>query len=289
MFDGVHRGHRFVLEQLRHIADEQGYDPAVITFSNHPKSVITPGKAPKLLSSVEARIDRILETGIDDILILEFDEELMKLAAAEFARIFIKDNLKGDAVLLGYDHSFGSDRLKGAENYRKALAPLGMKVFECPAMPGEKVSSSMVRRALETGDIEKANGLLGYKFRIEGEVVHGKQLGRTIGFPTANILADPKVMVPLTGVYAGLSDNIPVMLNIGHAPTVNNTSESPITIEAHLIDNSGKELDLYGKNIAIDLFRRLRDEKRFDNLESLREALEADRLNTLKALGRHEI
>lgn len=291
MFDGVHTGHKFLLDRLRHIAAASGTEPAVVTFDRHPLEIIRPGHSPLLLTDVDERIDLIRGAGIDRIEVVNFDEAVRSLTASDFCRTFLCPTLDPAVLLLGYDHGFGSDRLKGRQSYAEALTPLGISVEDCPPYPDGPVSSTIIRQQLAEGDVVRAAESLGRLYRIVGRVNHGKQLGRTIGFPTANIDIAPDRMIPADGVYAGIVSSGPghvvgksAMINIGTAPTVNGTDATKRTVEAHILDSDS---DLYGKKLGIDFVKRLRDEQRFDNIDSLRSALQADMLAVRDIVASH--
>ena len=277
MFDGVHAGHKFVLERLCELAETLKLEPVVVTFANHPCSVVRPDKTPLLITDVKSRIELIRKTGVERVEVLSFDESLRQLTAAEFVEKILKPRFGAEAVLIGYDNGFGSDKLNGADAYRSVLEPLGVTVYGCSPYAGFEVSSTMIRRALLEGDIEAANKMLGREFRISGKVVTGRKLGSTIGFPTANISVDKELILPKQGVYAAECCGLPTMVNIGTAPTVSKDAEAPVTVEAHIIGGEDDKMNLYGKTIDIYLLARIRDERRFENLDELKTALERDR------------
>ena len=315
MFDGVHAGHRYLLQCLKKEARLRGLTPVVVTFTNHPLSVIKPVAAPAPMLPLQQKIDLIRSEGIDNVVAMEFDGELRKLTAAEFTGRILIPELKARALMLGYDNSFGSDCLKSAAQYFEALSSLPVEVLECKALDGCEVSSTLIRKALAAGNLPDAKRMLGRPYSIRGKVIEGRQLGRTIGFPTANIDVG-SLLLPKPGVYAAkvLSASnpdiigLPVMLNIGYAPTVNSGADVQPSVEAHIItgdnlcepsysyqedkiDNSFNpstldemNLNLYGDNIELEIIDRLRDEKRFATLEELRNALIDDRRATLRTV-----
>lgn len=288
MFDGVHRGHRYVLQQLLDESRRLDVRPIVVTFDCHPKSVICAERAPRLITDTDRKCRYIRDLGIDDIAILPFNNHLRSLTAEQFAQKILIPQFDVRYVLLGYDNGFGSDRLRSPEQYRDVLRRVGIEVIECRPLPGLEVSSTLIRNKLGEGDIKGANNLLGNNHVITGKVVGGKQLGRTIGFPTANIDTGT-VLLPRSGVYAArviepvALAGTPVMLNIGTAPTVNHNPQGPVTVEAHLITDA--DLDLYGCTVSVELVERLRDEQTFSSLEALQAALARDRATTLTILG----
>lgn len=290
MFDGVHAGHRHILSRLRSLADRLDYAAAVVTFVNHPLSLICPDREPPLISETNDRIEKMLELGVDDVLALVFDDQLRHLTVGEFAKLILIPQLNAKAVLLGYDNNFGHDHPKDLEGYRQILEPMGIEVYGCDEFPDYRVSSTMIRKLLSEGKIEDANRKLGHPYVISGEVVKGRQLGRTLGFPTANIVPDGPVALR-EGVYAAQVvapenlEGLPAMLNIGTAPTVNGDAENKVTVEAHIIATPWHDLDLYGLDVAVAPIKRLRDEHRYPTLDALRAALDADRQATLDALS----
>ena len=290
MFDGVHAGHRFMLGELVKKAKDMGCESMVVTFGNHPRGVINGAQSPRLLTDVEEKVRLIRERGVDNVIVMRFDEGLRRLTAREF----VERNLMGEnnarGIMIGYDNGFGSDRLRGVEAYRTALSPLGIEVYECAEYEGEGVSSSKIREALRAGDAEKAAKMLGRPYEVVGKVVKGKQLGRQLGFPTANILPNKELLLPKGGVYAGVMirpkglAGLPVMVNIGKAPTVNGSEGEDVSVEAHIIADSGIVPDLYGAEIGVGLVKRLRDEERFPDLASLKAALSHDREETVRII-----
>lgn len=293
MFDGVHLGHVHVLHRLRELAALHDLRPAVVTFANHPRGLIRPERAPRLLTTLDERLRLLRAQGIEHIVVLPFDAALQRLTARQFAESFLKGRMDAAAVMVGYDNRFGSDRLAGVEAYRDALSPLGLDVYDCPPCPGVSVSSSLVRLALSEGRLDDVYDMLGRPFRLSGTVVHGRRLGRTLGFPTANIDVTADLALPKVGVYAArvaaASANdaiigLPVMLNIGTNPTVDSTVRR-LSVEAHIIAADSDAGNLYGSSLAVDILARLRDERQFADLEALVEALRSDRAATLRIVG----
>lgn len=277
MFDGVHRGHRFVIRRLAEEAEARGLKPLAVTFSRHPLSVIAPDREPKLLTSPDEKRRLLLEAGAAGVVMLDFTPELRAMTAAGFMRM-LRDEHSVAAMMVGYDHRFGSDSPRCPADYAGIGREEGVEVVVAPPMPceGAQVSSSAVRRMLGEGDVEGAAGALGRLYSIDGTVVAGRQLGRTIGFPTANISVDPLRMIPATGVYAArvhTSDGTihGAMVNVGHRPTVDNQGE--LSIEANIFGFDG---NLYGSTIGLEFAARIRDERRFPDLEALKSAIAAD-------------
>ena len=281
-FDGLHRGHESVLNTLLQEARNLNLKPLVFTFDRHPLELIDSKRAPGALMTVEKKSNILQSKGIEAVT-LSFDESLRSLTARQWMECLRKEyGVK--SLVVGYDNTFGSDGLgMSLSDYRRLGEETGINVLEAPVVEG--VSSSEIRKAVMAGEIEKANSMLGRNFRMEGSVVGGNHIGRTLGFPTANLQFDPKLVIPARGVYTAhaiLPDGtrVPAMLNIGLRPTVEETTR-PV-IEAHLI---GWEGDLYGQPLVLELHERLRDEKQFATLEELAQQLESDRLETLKRLN----
>ena len=272
-FDGVHKGHCFLFEQLRREAAARGLDPLIITFDSHPRKALQSDFVPQLLTLFGER--KMLLNAICDTLILPF-ASIQPLTAEEFMRQ-LKAQYNVSVLLMGYDHQFGSDRLKRPQDYRKIGEQVGIEVLTMSEyVEGEwHVSSTEIRQALANGNIVVANELLGRPYTLTGTVVHGKGVGRTIGFPTANIEpSDPHKIVPRSGVYmvqvdTPTMDNAPSFLNI----------DTKGVIEVHIPSFKG---DLYDRQLEIRFVRFLRDEKHFDSLEELRKQIKADIDNILR-------
>lgn len=270
-FDGVHRGHHFLFAQLLEHAKLHNLSPIIYTFVQHPKLVLT-GKQPSLLTSTHER--KYLLEQCAEVRMLNF-AEVQHLTAEQFMRyISEKDNVQ--MLLMGYDHCFGSDRVKGFSEYAKIANRVGLHIeraHEC-LVDGIPVSSSRVRKLLDEGQMEQVNRLLGYKYTLTGKVVRGNSIGNQIGYPTANISYSPERKLPLLGVYAATVKldgvEFPAVVNIGHNPTVGNLQ---ISVEAHLIDFQG---DLYGKCIAVSFRSFIRPERKFTSLEKLQLQIKKD-------------
>lgn len=268
-FDGVHLGHRFLLEGLRSRAAERGLQPLALTFTDHPLALMAPDRVPAELTS-GARRRALLEAEGVEVEMLEFNEELRAMTAEEFLGM-LNRRYGVELFLLGFNNRIGSDRA-GAE----ALAGRkigGVEVVAALEHPDMVVSSSRIRGALAEGDVEAAARMLGRPYAMDGTVVGGRQLGRTIGFPTANIEPSPRAAIPAVGVYAGRMLGHKAVVNVGRRPTVEGRTDAPLSIEAHLLDFSG---DLYGRTVELEFTRRLRGEKKFASLEELKSAIRKD-------------
>lgn len=283
MFDGMHLGHRYVLGRVVEEARATGRRALAVTFNRHPLALVDPSRVPASLSGHYDKIVRMYECGIDECVDLLFDEELRGMTACEFIAM-LAERYGVEKILMGYDHSFGSDRLRTTADYERAAGTSGVEIERLGRYEIEgigTVSSSAVRRALEEGDVRRAAQMLGRPYLLRGEVVKGRQIGRTIGFPTANIKVEPSGMaIPREGVYAARATvggiEAAAMVNIGHNPTVNADGEAPLSIEAHLIKPWG-DLYLYGARMTIEFVERIRDERRFGSVEELAAQLDKDR------------
>jgi len=278
-FDGLHRGHRKIIDHLVDTAAKDNTEALLITFYPHPRIVLGKDLSEfSLLTTIEEKIELLEKTGIHHLLIFPFTVEFSHLTAYEFTRDFLVNKIGVSKLVIGFNHHFGMDRegnyLK-LEHYAKEF---GFKVEEISEqiLSDVTVSSTKIRKALFTGDINKANYFLGYNFSMSGTVVHGNHLGRTIDFPTVNLHKDdPFKLIPANGVYAVkvfIGDiEKKGMTNIGIRPTLNLTEK---TIETHIFDFNE---DIYGKKIKISFVERLRDEIKFENIDLLKDQLKKDK------------
>ena len=274
-FDGVHQGHRYLLQQLEELATANGLSAAAVTFDRHPRTVVQPNFVPTLLTTQEEKLDLLSKAFSGKIIVLPFTQELSEMTAKEFMQNILRDKLNAELLLMGYNHRFGHGG-GNPEDYVTWGHETGIKVCLAKALAGEKVSSSRIRNLISLGDVKKANNLLGYPYFLTGEVTEGKQIGRQIGFPTANLTLPEQKLMPACGVYAvwvTMPDHSKRggMLCIGHRPTVEQNGE--ISVEVHIFDFNG---NLYGTSISIDFIEKLRDERHFDSLEELQKQLVLD-------------
>lgn len=270
-FDGVHRGHRYVLRQVIDSAREKGLDSVVVTFVNHPLRVLRPEVHPQMLTTEKEKVELLQAAGIDRVVLLDFTEDLAQMKAFDFMHTILKDRLDVKELVIGYDNRIGHDR-KGFDDCRHYGESIGIVVSGCGELgAAESVSSTEIRRALQVGDVDGANRLLGYSFFIRGKVVGGFQNGRKLGYPTANLQVEPDKLVPKNGAYFVKTDYGFGMLNIGMRPTLHNGRQR--SIEVHVFDFDDC---LYGKQVNIELLCWLRGEKEFDSLKSLHGQLEED-------------
>lgn len=280
-FDGVHKGHRFLLEHLQKEARLTNTLSAVISFANHPRKLIQPDFQLHLINTLDEKIANLSSTGIDACFLLDFTEDIRNLSAREFICDFLSAKMHVTKLLIGYDHRFGRDRAEGFEDYVRYGRSCGMEVVQEPVFndgTDRNYSSSEVRRNLISGNIAEATSILGQYYRLEGVVIHGHQLGRKLGFPTANLNPFEKdKIIPSNGVYAAKvqlenGDSFPSMVNIGFRPTVD-SEMNRLSVEAHLI---GFEGDLYDQSITISFIERIRDERKMSSIEELKKQLSLD-------------
>jgi len=283
-FDGLHAGHRFLIEELKTIATLHRLKSVVITFSCHPRKVLDPEFKSELLTTLSEKLVQLESTGIDACVVLDFTRAMANLSAYEFLKSILKEQYLVRTLLVGHDHRFGHNRADGFPEYKKYGESLGMEVIQATQYNTEQdkhISSSGIRRALQKGDIEAANRILTYEYSIQGKVVEGFKNGRQIGFPTANIeVSDPEKLVPAPGVYAvrvHWNDfTYKGMMNIGHRPTLNNGMN--ISLEVHILNF---DKDIYSQSIKVKFIRKIRDEHKFKSLEELKKQLDKDKLYIL--------
>lgn len=280
-YDGVHLGHRVILDRIVALARARSAPSVVLSFHPHPRLVVGPQEGGlELLTTTEEKTQRLAAAGIDRVVLYPFTVAFSETDSDTFIRKVLVEELQARTVVVGYDHRFGRGRGGGLDELRQGGQRYGFEVEEIPpqAIDDAKVSSTRIRQALQGGQLAEANRLLGYRYSLTGTVVPGKQLGRTLGYPTANLVPDdPHKLVPALGIYAvqcttATGAGYPGLLSIGTNPTV--SSGASRTIEAFLIGFSG---DLYGQPLTVALVAYLRPEARFDSLEALRAQMDADR------------
>ena len=278
-FDGVHIGHRHVIKQLVEAAAVRGDESMVVTFWPHPRNVLQKeARSLRLLTTLAQKRELLFELGVNHVEVLSFTKDFSSMTMREYLSLLI-EKYGAKTILLGYDNRVGSDAA-GADEVAAAALELGLEVLRAEMVPSEKgyaVSSTKIRARLEEGDVEGASAMLGYDYSLHGVVVAGNRLGRTIGFPTANMqLYEPLKLVPGNGVYfvrvRTLEKEYFGMCNIGCRPTVGTGNSR--TIETHIFDF---DEDIYGLDLEVTFISRIREEVRFDSLEELRVQLEKDR------------
>ena len=279
-FDGVHKGHQFLIRHVIEEAKISGLQSTVITFDEHPRQVLQDGYMPEMLSTLDSKLLLLSKTGVDNTVVLHFNKEMAELLARDFMEQILRDRLHVKKLVIGYDNRFGHDRREGFEDYVRFGEELGIEVIRNEAfmLNGVNVSSSVVRAFLKEGEIEMANSCLGYPYTIVGKVVKGYQKGRKMGFPTANLDASEfGMLVPAPGVYAvktRLEGSVAMkqgMMNIGTRPTFDGNN---ISLETNIFDFSG---DIYGKLMLVSFEHRIRSERKFDGPEQLKEQLIIDK------------
>jgi riboflavin kinase/FMN adenylyltransferase len=288
VFDGVHMGHVEILDRLNKVAKEIHGDSVVVTFWPHPRLVLKQNVSLKLLNTLDEKLYLLEKSGVQHVVIVPFTTEFSKLSSEDFITSILVDKLKVYHLIVGYNHHFGKDREGNfkvmqnyADQYKFTVEKLEAKIIE-----NEKVSATLIRNVLAKGNIDAAQKFLGYDYMISGNVIEGNKIGKSIGFPTANLhINDDFKCIPRKGVYAVEVDvsgmRYPGMLNIGYRPTVN-AHPSQLSIEVHIINFTGNN---YGQNITLYFKRRIRDEVKFDNLDALKQQLGRDKLKVMKILG----
>ncbi len=285
-FDGVHLGHRAIFDKMHEEAVLIGGETVVVTFYPHPRIVLNIDSSNlRFINTQKQKIRQLEETGIDNLIIIEFTRAFSRISSETFVRDYLVNKIEPAVLVIGYDHHFGKNRTGDFRRLYDLGHKLGFKVDRIPARDVENiaVSSTKIRKALEEGDVLKANKLLGYEYSLSGTVVRGKELGRTIGFPTANIQIETVYkLISNPGVYACRIEwngqNFDGMGNIGYRPTI---QPGELTTEVHIFDF---DQNLYGQEITIRFVDRIRDEIKFDSVAALREQLVHDKVTARKIL-----
>ena len=286
-FDGVHVGHRLVIKQLTEAAAVRGDESMVMTFWPHPRNVLQKeARTLRLLTTLQEKKQMLMDLGVDHVEVLQFTKDFSAMTTEEYLRMLM-ERFGAKTILLGYDNRVGSDAKDSDQGARMAEG-LGLEVIRTdmvPSIEGYAVSSTKIRQQLEAGDVQSAAAMLGYEYTLHGVVVAGNRIGRSIGFPTANMqLYEPLKLVPGNGVYFVAVETVGRklygMCNIGHRPTVG--SGNARTIETNIF---GFDEDIYGLDIKLTFLAKIRDEVRFDSLEDLKMQLENDRETSLVILS----
>ncbi|MDR0393788.1 MAG: riboflavin biosynthesis protein RibF [Tannerella sp.] len=285
-FDGVHSGHRFLLEEMRRIASERNLPAAVITFPVHPRVILQSDYQPKLLNSFEEKLKLLSLTGIDYAIVMDFTPSLAALTAREFITDVLSRQWHVKTLLIGYDHRFGHLRSEGFERYAVYGRTCGMEVLSAVSCTEEgiAISSSKIRELLHAGDVAGAARILGYFYRLKGHVTEGNKVGRSIGFPTANIAVDEKFkVIPSTGSYAVWvtigGKRFKGMLYIGSRPTLRDGGE--VSIEVNIFDFSG---DIYDEPVTVEFVDFIRRDMKFNSLDELKIQMRKDKINVLSTI-----
>lgn len=285
-FDGVHIGHKKILERITQNTENGKYESLVLTFFPHPRMVLQEKSEIKLLNTISEKTKLLEQTGIENLVIHPFNESFSRLTAEEFVHSILVDQFHIQKIIIGHDHRFGRNRTADINDLIAFGKEYGFEVEQISAeeIQDVSVSSTKIRKALDEGNIALANDYLGYAYFLTGEVVKGKQLGRTIGFPTANIqIEEDYKKIPKNGVYVVQTlingKEVFGMMNIGFNPTVNGERQ---TIEVHLFDF---DADIYGHKIEVSLLNYLREEQKFGSVELLKEQLNQDKKTAMAFIG----
>ncbi|MGK2930134.1 MAG: bifunctional riboflavin kinase/FAD synthetase [Acidimicrobiales bacterium] len=284
-YDGLHLGHRAVIERVKGIATERRLSSAVVTFDRHPASVVRPESAPKLLCDLDQKLELLESTGVDLTVVIHFDEARASETADDFVETVLVGCLQARAIVVGEDFHFGKNR-SGNVKLLRDLGPeagfdvLGMELVDtsgAPAGPDDRVSSTAIRLALVAGDLDAATAMLGRHHEVRGIVAHGDARGRDLGFPTANVSVPGSILLPSDGIYAGWFRRAdgsvhPTAISLGRRPTFYETADASL-LEAHLLDFEG---DLYDEAVAVQFVQRLRGEAKFDSVDELIVQMAAD-------------
>ncbi|GEC70940.1 riboflavin kinase / FMN adenylyltransferase [Flavobacterium flevense] len=281
-FDGVHIGHKKILEKVIQNTQDEKYESLVLTFFPHPRMILQERSEIKLLNTMSEKILLLEQLGIQNLVIHPFDEIFSRLTAEDFVRTVLVEQFKIHKIIIGYDHRFGRNRTADINNLIEFGEKYGFEVEQISAQEinAISVSSTKIRNAIQEGEMLLANKYLGYQYFLTGTVIKGKQLGRTIGFPTANLkIEEDYKLIPSKGVYVVSSEinnqTVFGMMNIGHNPTV---GEEQLSVEIHYLNFAG---DLYDQKITVAIYQRIRSEEKFDSLLLLKEQIEKDKIQTL--------
>lgn len=279
-FDGVHLGHQKILSRLQQLKKKHGYNTVVLTFEPHPRKILFPQQTDlKLITLIDEKLELLENYGVDVTVVYPFDKDFSNIEPLHYIKEILLKSLQVKYLVIGYDHKFGRNRSGDMKVLEKYAGELGYQVEEIDSLDIDHIaiSSSKIRHAIENGDIQLANSYLGHEFFINAIVVHGKRLGRELGYPTANLKIESKdKLIPKIGVYfvEARVDGLSYygMMNIGYNPTTDN--DMLVKPEVHLFDFNR---DIYGRSIRVNFLKYLRDEKKFNGLEELTNALHADK------------
>jgi riboflavin kinase/FMN adenylyltransferase len=289
-FDGVHVGHKQIINKLIESAKQNNLRSTIITFFPHPRMVLQKGTDLKLLSTLAEKTNLLEKLGLDCLIVQPFTKEFSRLTALEFVRDILVQKLNVKKLVIGYDHHFGRNREGSFEQLKEYGIAYGFDIEEIPVKDIENVavSSTKIRTALETGNIVKANSYLGYEYTLNGTVIHGRGLGKEWNYPTINIQIDENYkLIPKSGVYVIKTtinnQQLFGIMNIGFRPTIDGKNQ---TIEVHLLDFND---NLYGKTISVQLAYRLRDEQKFESVQALFSQIKHDEQAARELIARKEI
>ena len=286
MFDGAHIGHQSILKKLNTIAQNIDGESVLITFNPHPRMVLQPNCDLKFLNTLQEKEEILRQFELEHLIIQEFTKDFSQVTSVEFVKKLLVDKIKIDTLVIGYDHHFGKNREGNFEQLQVLSKEFGFNLIQLEAIEENDVavSSTKIRNALNEGNIEYANKALNYNYPLSGKVVHGDKIGRTLGFPTANLEVDPNKLIPKDGVYAVdvFVDDTKYLglLSIGFRETVTNSREHRVEVNILNFDQ-----DIYGKTIKLEFLGRLRDEKKFNSLDELISAMNQDTENAITRFG----
>lgn len=289
-FDGVHLGHQAIFKEMRRLADEVNGETMVVTFHPHPRQVLAIGTEKlRFICSQEEKLKKFEEFGIDNVVIIPFTKEFASTPSDEFIKDYIIERIHPAVIVVGYDHHFGKNRMGDFQMLNELGAQYGFKTVQVEAQDINEVavSSTKIRNFLWTGNVKAANELLGYPYSVTGLVIRGNEIGRTIGFPTANLdIPNEFMMINNPGVYACRTEingkRYDAMANTGTRPTIGDRADGDFIIEVNVFDFEG---DLYGKTLKVWFIDRIRDEVKFNGLEALKNQLHQDREEAKKILS----
>lgn len=286
-FDGVHVGHKFILEQIISKAKERNGESLLISFDPHPRMILRPGdKSLRLLQTIDEKIQLLEQLGLDKLLLIPFSRDFSLLSSDEYIQKVLLESVSPAEIVIGYDHRFGHDRKGGIAELRKYAETYHFDVEEIPAQAVDdaKVSSTKIREALQQGQVLAASRYLGYNYSFGGTVIHGQKLGRKLGYPTANIQPESEhKLIPANGIYLVRvylkSGSYFGLMNIGKKPTVGEYARG---FEVYILDF---DADIYGEYLKTEFLEYLRPEKKFDSLEALIAAMDNDKANALERIS----
>lgn len=277
MFDGVHKGHQSIIKKLNLMAEQKNLESAVFTFWPHPRTVFNPNDDLKLLNTIDEKTYLLEKNGVKNLFLKEFDEAFRNLTGEEFVKQILVEKLNVKHLIIGYDHTFGKNKSGDFQLLQKMAPEFGFEVEQVEAVDfhDKHISSTQIRNALSVGNVKEAAEMLGYVYSVSGEVVHGKKIGRTIGYPTANIAVNPIKLLPKKGAYIVdvyvKNNHLKGMLSIGTNPTVNGNS---LSTEVYILDFNE---EIYGEEISVNFREFLHDEIKFESMEKLIERLDEDK------------
>lgn len=280
MFDGVHIGHQFIVNQLNSISRKSNLESALLTFWPHPRTIFSPDDDLKLLNTIEEKTYFIAKHNVKHLFLKEFDPDFRNLSGEEFVKQILVKKLNVKYLIIGHDHTFGKDKSGDFALLEKMAPEFGFEVQQVEAVDFQEkhISSTQIRNALVSGNVKEANEMLGYVYSVSGKVVHGKKIGRTIGYPTANIAVNSMKLLPKKGAYIVdvfvKDQNLKGMLSIGTNPTV---LGNELSVEVYILYF---DEDIYDEEISVNFREFLHDEIKFENLEKLIERLDEDKIRT---------